>query len=457
MNKEKHIGIIGLGNMGKGLAINIVNKGYKISVFNRHIDGIEENVALDFINEGNYQDSINGYDDLKLFVESIPCSRIIILLVSAGKAVDDLIDQLKPYLNPNDLLIDAGNSFFKDTNRRLNDLEKKQIDYLGIGVSGGPKGALNGPSIMVGGNGYDKVKDLIGSISAVSSSGKPCCNFIGSGGAGHYVKMIHNGLEYAEMQLIAEAYQLLRQYCSLTPKEISDIFYGWNESDLSSYLLNITKDILLMEDNGTSYIDKILDKADQNGTGRWAVSSAIDIAIPSNTMSEALMARYLSCMKNERIEAEKKYKPERKIFSKDVDEYIKNLQNAYKAGRIINHAICFDILKEAKKRFSWKVDILDIADLWTNGCIVQSALMVDVAKILNKDHQLLLNDGIIIQMKILSKDLTKLVSDSLESGYPIPLFSSSLNYFLSFTQANSASNLIQAQRNYFGNHTLELK
>ena len=455
MNKEKHIGIIGLGNMGKGLAINIVNKGYKISVFNRHIDGIEENVALDFINEGNYQDSINGYDDLKLFVESIPCSRIIILLVSAGKAVDDLIDQLKPYLNPNDLLIDAGNSFFKDTNRRLNDLEKKQIDYLGIGVSGGPKGALNGPSIMVGGNGYDKVKDLIGSISAVSSSGKPCCNFIGSGGAGHYVKMIHNGLEYAEMQLIAEAYQLLRHYCSLTPKEIADIFHSWEESELSSYLLNITKDILLMEDNGNSYIDKILDKADQNGTGRWAVSSAIEIAIPSNTMSEALMARYLSCMKNERIEAERKYNPQRKIFSKDVDEYIITLQNAYKAGRLINHTICFNIIKEAKNRYSWKVDIIDIADLWTNGCIVQSALMVNLAKTLSKDNQLLLNDDIVIQMKTLSKDLTKLVSDSLESGYPIPLFSSCLNYFLSFTQASSASNLIQAQRNYFGNHTLE--
>ena len=455
MNKDKHIGIIGLGHMGQGLAINIINKGHRISVFNRHIDGLEENVAVDFITKGNYQESIDGYDKLKLFVESISCPRIIILLVSAGKAVDDLIDQLSPYLDPGDLLIDAGNSYFKHTNRRLKNLEKKQIDYLGIGVSGGPEGAINGPSVMVGGNGYEKAQDLLCSISAVSSLGKPCCNFIGPGGAGHYVKMVHNGLEYAEMQLIAEIYQLFRYYCSLAPKDIADIFHYWQKSELSSYLLHITKDILLMEDNGNAYVDKILDKAGQKGTGSWVVSSAIEIEIPSNTMSEALMARYLSGMKNKRIEAEKKYNPQRKIFSRNIDEFIRTLQNAYKAARIINHAICFDILNKAKSQYSWQANLLEIADLWTKGCIVQSTLMENLVNTLSNDNHLLLDDNIVMQLKTLSTDLTKLVGDSLDAGYPIPLFSSCLNYFLSFTQANSVSNLIQAQRNHFGNHTLE--
>jgi len=341
MNSHAQIGIIGLGAMGQGLALNFAEKGYRISVFNRHLDGVEENVAQDFMAKTEHRETMAGFDELDSFVKSLAAPRKILLLVSAGDAVDEVIENLKPFLKASDLIIDGGNSHHRDTERRLHDLETMNIDYLGAGISGGPDGARQGPAIMVGGTGYKKVRDLLCSITAQDKSGKPCCDYIGAGGAGHYVKMVHNGIEYAEMQLLAEVYQILRYYCQIEPQEIAGIFNTWRETDLDSYLLKVTADILTQMDGDEPFIDKILDKAGQKGTGSWSVASAMDIGVPSSTISEALMARYLSGMKDERIIAEKKYDLLQKTFSGDKQKFINSVRDGYRGARVINHAIGF--------------------------------------------------------------------------------------------------------------------
>ena len=382
MNSHAQIGIIGLGAMGQGIALNIAEKDYRISVFNRHLDGVKENVAQDFVAKSDHRETMAGFDELDSFVQSLAAPRIIILLVNVGAAVDEVIGNLKPILKAGDLIIDGGNSYYQDTERRLQDLETMNIDYLGVGISGGPDGVRQGPAIMVGGTGYEKVSDLLCSIAAQDKSGKPCCDYIGAGGAGHYVKMVHNGIEYAEMQLLAEVYQLLRYYCQIEPDEIASIFNTWRETDLDSYLLRITAEILDKMDGGEPFIDKILDKAGQKGTGSWSVASAMDLGLPSSTISEALMARYLSGMKDERISAEKKYNLPRQTFSGDKQKFINNVRDGYRVARIINHAIGFHLLREARSTNEWEAGLSEIARIWTKGCIIQSQLMGELAIIL---------------------------------------------------------------------------
>ena len=455
MNSHAQIGIIGLGAMGQGLALNIAEKGYRISVFNRHLDGVEENVAQDFVAKSEHRDTMVGFDEWGPFVQSLAAPRKILLLVSAGAAVDEVIENLTPFLKAGDLIVDGGNSHHRDTERRLQDLETMNIDYLGVGISGGPDGARQGPAIMVGGTGYEKASNLLCSIAAQYSSGKDCCSYIGAGGAGHYVKMVHNGIEYAEMQLLAEVYQLLRYYCQVEPQKIAGIFNTWQEADLASYLLRITADILAQKDGDEPFIDKVLDNAGQKGTGSWSVASAMDLGVPGSTISEALMARYLSGMKDERLRAEKKYNLPRKTFSGDKQEFINNIQDGYLGARMINHAVGFHLLREARNTNEWQAGISEIARIWTKGCIIQSQLMTELVGMLESDDSVLLHDDIVGLLQSCTPALKQLVATGLDAGYSLPVFSAALNYYLGYTQGQSPANLIQAQRNHFGNHPFE--
>jgi len=455
MNSYAQIGIIGLGAMGQGLALNIAEMGYRISVFNRHLDGVEENVAQDFMAKTEHRETMGGFDELDSFVQSLAAPRKIILLVSAGVAVDEVIENLTPFLKTGDLIIDGGNSHYQDTERRLQDLKTMNIDYLGAGISGGPDGARQGPAIMVGGTGYEKVSNLLCSITAQDKSKKPCCDYIGAGGAGHYVKMVHNGIEYAEMQLLAEVYQLLQNFCQVEPQEIAGIFNTWRETDLDSYLLRITAEILVQKDGDEPLIDKVLDKAGQKGTGSWSVTSAMGLGVPSSTISEALTARYLSEMKDDRLRAEKKYNLPRKTFSGDKQKFINSVRDGYRGARIINHAIGFHLLREARSTNEWQAGLSDIARIWTKGCIIQSRLMVELVGILESDDSVLLHDDIVGHLQSSTPDLKQLVADGLDAGYALPVFSAALNYYLGYTQGQSPANLIQAQRYHFGNHPFE--
>ena len=455
MNSHAQIGIIGLGAMGQGLALNIAEKGYRISVFNRHLDGVEENVAQDFVAKSEHRDTMVGFDEWGPFVQSLAAPRKILLLVSAGGSVDEVIENLTPFLKAGDLIVDGGNSHHRDTERRLQDLETMNIDYLGVGISGGPDGARQGPAIMVGGTGYEKASNLLCSIAAQDSSGKDCCSYIGAGGAGHYVKMVHNGIEYAEMQLLAEVYQLLRYYCQVEPQNIAGIFNTWQEADLASYLLRITADILAQKDGDEPFIDKVLDNAGQKGTGSWSVASAMDLGVPGSTISEALMARYLSGMKDERLRAEKKYNLPRKTFSGDKQEFINNIQDGYLGARMINHAVGFHLLREARNTNEWQAGISEIARIWTKGCIIQSQLMTELVGMLESDDSVLLHDDIVGLLQSCTPALKQLVATGLDAGYSLPVFSAALNYYLGYTQGQSPANLIQAQRNHFGNHPFE--
>ena len=455
MSNLTQIGIIGLGAMGQGLALNIAENGYRISVFNRRLNGLEENVAQDFVAKSEHMETMAGFDELVPFVQSLEAPRKIFLLVSADGAVDEVIESLKPLLNAGDLIIDAGNSHYQDTERRLQDLKTMNIDYLGTGISGGPDGSRHGPAIMVGGTGYEKVNDLLYSIAAHDTSGKACCAYIGPGGAGHYVKMVHNGIEYAEMQLLAEVYQLLRYYCQIEPQEISGVFKTWQETDLASYLLRITAEILTQKDRDEPFIDKVLDKAGQKGTGSWSVASAMDLGLPSSTISEALMARYLSGMKDERISAEKKYNLVRETFSGDKEKFINIVRDGYRGARIINHAIGFHLLCEARCTNEWEARLSDIARIWTKGCIIQSQLMGQLAIILESDNSVLLHDDIVGYLQSSTPALKEIVAAGLGAGYSLPVFSAALNYYLGYTQGQSPANLIQAQRYYFGNHSFD--
>ena len=454
MKNKSEIGIIGLGVMGRSLARNIADKGVALSVYNRHIDGKEVDVAKNFVEE--YPDlNIDGFDDLEMFIKSLKVPRNILLMVNAGSAVDELISNLLPYLNEDDTVIDAGNSVYTDTKRRSDSLIIKKINYLGIGVSGGEEGALKGPSIMPGGSkkAYERISNILNKIAAKDKNANACCNYIGPDGAGHFVKMFHNGIEYAEMQMIAEVYHYMRYFADYSVDRIVATFQSWQNSDAGSYLLDSTIAILHVKEDDELLLDKILDIASNKGTGGWSTESAIAFGKPLNTISEALMARYLSGMKENRIKASGLYN---KVLS-DVeildDDIIKN---AYQAGRIINHAIGFDLLYEASIQSDWQLNLAEIARIWTNGCIIRSTLMEQLAEIDNSgnDHLLIIPELVKVMDQNIA-DLQDFVSAALKGGCAIPVLSASLNYFLAFKTKNSSANLIQAQRDYFGAHTYQ--
>lgn len=451
VNLKTEFGLIGLGVMGKSLSRNLANNGFTISMYNRHVDEKEVNVAKNFKAEFPVFKNAMAFDDLANFVTSIQRPRKIMLMVNAGKPVDYVIEDLLPLLDRGDIIIDGGNSHFEDTKRRVDHLNKKAIHFVGAGVSGGEEGALKGPSIMPSGSeeAYKVLAPYLETIAATDKNGKGCCTYVGPDGSGHYIKMVHNGIEYAEMQLLAEVYQLLRMQ-EKTPFEIADLIEPWTKTALNSFLLEITVNILRKKEGKDWLIDKILDQAGNKGTGSWTTVSAANLGIPATVISSALFARYVSTFKEARIELAGLYQFEKTIPQFDIN----TLKEAYTAARIINHHQGFSLINEASKKHAWNLNLSEIARIWTNGCIIRSELMeslVDSFTIYEKE--ILFQPTAVNQIKSFKKSLKNIVLASVESNTPLPCFNEALTYLNSMVTKNLSANMIQAQRDYFGAHT----
>lgn len=454
---KSELGIIGLGVMGKSLARNFASKGVRLSLYNRHLPGKEEHVAINFIAEYPEMQKCIGFDAIKEFVLSLSQPRKIFLMVNAGIAVDAVIDDLLPHISEGDVVMDGGNSHYKKTQERYEKLRSNGIHFLGVGVSGGEKGALKGPSIMPGGSsdGYHLVGKYLERIAASDQYGNPCCTRVGDGGSGHFVKMIHNGIEYAEMQLIAEAYDILKTNLSLDNETISSHFKKWNLGELESYLLEISSNILLKKEKEVYLIDTILDKAKQKGTGGWSTTAALELGASLDTISQAVMARIVSGYKDERVAADGLYALRQKEYPTIS---ISKIRNAYKTARVINHCIGIEALRKASVEYSWQLNLSEIARIWTNGCIIRSKLMENLSVILkNTDTSLFLTKNIQKELSEGFDDLIEFTTIGLTGKTALPVFSAALNYFLAFTRGDSSANMIQAQRDYFGAHTYERK
>lgn len=453
------LGLIGLGVMGKSLARNFADKGIRLSLYNRRVPDKEEKVASNFIAEFPILSGAQGFEDIVAFVQSIARPRSIFLMVNAGSVTDTVITALQPHLNEGDILMDGGNAHYSDTERRISELAKSGIHYMGIGVSGGQEGALKGPSIMPGGGVevYNSVQSVLESIAAKDAQGNPCCTHIGNGGAGHFVKMIHNGIEYGEMQLITEVYDIMRFHLGMDVVDIADKFEVWNSGSLRSYLLEISAKILRKKEGDQYLIDLILDKAQQKGTGSWSTTAALSIGQPFDTIASAVMARNLSTLKMTRIAAEVIYnipKTEKKLGLS-----LEDLKKAYTSGRIINHAIGFETIKAASKKYDWNINLSELSRVWTNGCIIRSQLMegyIDFLKADTVSHILLHED--LVQILSNSHDaFAKTISAAALGKATVPTLSAAFNYFNGFINGNSATHMIQAQRDFFGAHMYERK
>ena len=455
MNPLSEFGLIGLGVMGRSLALNLADKGVPISMYNRHVAGKEEGVARKVVEENPELGSMAGFDDLREFVQSLQRPRKILLMIAAG-AVDYQLKELLPLLEEGDVLMDGGNSFYKDTARRTSLLAEKGIHFVGAGISGGEEGARKGPSIMPGGpqQGYQQVAHYLELLAAKDKAGRPCTTYVGPQGAGHFVKMVHNGIEYAEMQLLAETYALLRFNQGCSPEEIVQLFKEWQEEGLQSYLLEITISILQKKEGNTLLLDKILDQAEQKGTGGWSAGAALEYGVPYSALTEAVMARALSAIKEKRVKAASLYKQAGgKQAPADRTAFIAALKGAYQATRIINHQIGFSLMKEVSEEEGWALNFSEIARIWTNGCIIRSALMEELSEIYKKEEELLTAPAIVSQMQAYRKDFSFVVAEGLQAGFALPVLSAALNYFLGYITADSTANLLQAQRDYFGAHT----
>ncbi len=451
---KSEIGLLGLGVMGKSLALNMASKGIKVSVYNRQVAKLEVDIAKTFAEENKAIYEFPWFQELEGFVASLSRPRNIFFMVNAGKTVDVVIESLLPLLDKNDLIIDGGNSHYKDTIRRKIALAEKEILFMGTGVSGGEEGALKGPSIMPGGTveTYQRVGWMLEKIAAKDRNGNPCCTHIGPNGSGHFVKMLHNGIEYGEMQLIAEVYQYLRFYTGKDVTEISKIFSEWNK-EMKSYLLEISAEILKQKEGDDFLINKILDVASQKGTGGWSTNAALELGVPFDTITAAVMARNISAKNKERGEATKLYD-----FSKTSEDFsINRLFSAYKTASIINHSVGFDLLIEASKQYSWDLNLSEIARIWTNGCIIRSAFMEELVQIFKETSMthILLNEPIAEKINNSEAALANLVSVAVKSGCPVPVLSAAANYLLNYTSSQTSANMIQAQRDFFGAHSYE--
>ena len=424
------IGLIGLAVMGENLALNMESKGWHVSVYNRTVPGVEEGVVDRFMNGRAKGKNIEGFTDIKAFVESIATPRKIMMMVRAGSPVDELMDQLFPLLSPGDILIDGGNSNYEDTNRRVKLAESKGFLFVGSGVSGGEEGALNGASIM-------------------------------PGGSGHFVKMIHNGIEYGDMQLIAEAYWVMKNLIDLTNEEMADVFARWNEGKLRSYLIEITSNILRHKDKSGGYlIDKILDAAGQKGTGKWSVINAMELGMPLGLIATAVFERSLSAQKELRHLASKQFLCKHTLPVYNKAELVKEIFSALYASKLVSYAQGFAVLQRASDAFGWNLDLASIARMWRGGCIIRSIFLNDIAaafEAADKPKHLLLAPYFREEIKSLLPGWKNLVAEAMKEELPVPAFSSALNYFYSLTSDNLPANLVQAQRDYFGAHTFERK
>jgi len=446
---KSQFGIFGLGVMGKSLSRNFASKGVRLSMYNRHLAEVEENVASDFKSEFLVLADSQAFDNLAEFVDSLEQPRKILLMVKAGKTIDTILELLLPHLSKGDIIIDGGNSHYSDTERRIKKLQESQIHFLGCGISGGESGALNGPSLMPGGNSsaYKAVKDYLELIAAKDKRDKPCCTYIGSAGSGNFVKTIHNGIEYVEMQLLAEVYFIYKK-AGKTPIETAEILDSW-KTYVDSFLLEITVTILRTLENGESLLEKVLDKAGNKGTGNWSAISSTELGIPSTLISSSLYARYISTFKEMRTRLSNIYKKEKRAFP--IDDTC--LLEAYKLARIINHYQGFALLNEASEAMNYNLSLSELARIWTNGCIIRSELMESLVPILKINSNILESKEIISKIQKLKPSLSKTVSQSICSEIPIPCFSEAINFFNGITEQQLPANLIQAQRDCFGAHT----
>lgn len=458
------IGLIGLAVMGENLALNLANNGWRVSVYNRTVPGVEEGVVERFMNGRAKGKMIEGFTDIAAFVDSIAVPRKIMMMVRAGSAVDDLMTQLFPYLSPGDILIDGGNSNYEDTNRRVKLAESKGFYFIGAGVSGGEEGALHGASIMPGGSekAWPEVRAILQSIAAKAPDGAPCCEWIGPAGSGHFVKMIHNGIEYGDMQLIADAYWVMKNLLDMSNEEMASVFDRWNEGKLRSYLIEITANILRHKDakTGEYLVDEILDAAGQKGTGKWSVINAMELGMPLGLIATAVFERSLSAQRELREFAAHEFKGRHPIAVYNKQDTIEEIFAALYASKLVSYAQGFAVLQKASDTFEWNLDLATIARLWRAGCIIRSVFLNDIATAFesaDKPGHLLLAPYFKNEMKELLSGWKNLVAQAMREELPAPAFSSALNYFYSLTSANLPANLIQAQRDYFGAHTFERK
>ena len=452
LTKKSEFGLFGLGVMGKSLGRNLANRGFDISLFNRHVDGVEEEVAVNFKNEFEELSSARAFDDIESFVNSLQTPRKIMLMVNAGKIIDSVIEDILPFLSEGDILIDGGNSNYNKTKERFDYLKSKSIHFIGAGVSGGEEGALKGPSIMPGGDKeiYKQVQPFLEAIAAKGESNLPCCTYIGTGGSGHFVKMVHNGIEYVEMQLLAEVYIMLKVLGN-NPDQIADILESWKETT-NSYLLEITIDILRKKEGDDWLVHKIMDKAGNKGTGNWTTITTAQLGVPSTMIASALFARYSSFYKEERIAASKHFASKN---SSKLNVTNDDILKAYQFARIMNHYQGFKLIQEASKSYKWELNLSELSRIWTNGCIIKSDLMVELVNVFKTTNNLLTNEKIIQQIKALKPSVIKVVSEGVLNELPIPSLSESINFLNNFSVTNSSANLIQAQRDYFGAHTYQ--
>ena len=452
MSKQQ-IGVVGMAVMGRNLALNIESRGYTVSVFNRSREKTDEVIAE---NPGK---KLAPYYSIEEFVDSLEKPRRILLMVQAGEATDKTIASLTPHLDKGDILIDGGNTFYKDTIRRNKELSEQGFNFIGTGVSGGEEGALKGPSIMPGGQkeAYGLVAPILDKIAA-RAEGEPCVTYIGPDGAGHYVKMVHNGIEYGDMQLIAEAYSLLKNALGLSNDELAKTFSEWNEGELSSYLIDITKDIFTKKDEEGNYlVDVILDEAANKGTGKWTSQSSLDLGEPLSLITESVFARYLSSLKSQRVAASKVLSgPTAQAFNGDKAEFIEKVRRALYLGKIVSYAQGFSQLKAASDENSWNLNYGEIAKIFRAGCIIRAQFLqkiTDAYKETPDIANLLLAPYFKNIADEYQQALRDVVAYAVQNGIPTPTFSAAIAYYDSYRSAVLPANLIQAQRDYFGAHT----
>ncbi|MFL6449003.1 MAG: decarboxylating NADP(+)-dependent phosphogluconate dehydrogenase [Bryobacteraceae bacterium] len=457
-NANCDIGLIGLAVMGQNLVLNMNDHGFKVAVFNRTVSKVD-----DFIQNEAKGTEVVGAHSIEELVQSLKRPRRIMLMVKAGSTVDDMINQVVPHLERGDIIIDGGNSLFTDSNRRTKELREKGILFIGTGVSGGEEGARNGPSIMPGGNpdAWPHVKDIFQSIAAKVEDGTPCCDWVGEDGAGHYVKMVHNGIEYGDMQLICEAYQLLREGLGLTTDELHEVFADWNKGELDSFLIEITAEILSKKDeeDGQPMVDKILDTAGQKGTGKWTAISALDLGMPVTLIGEAVFGRCLSAIKEERVRASKLLTgPAKSDIKHDKKTFIEDVRRALYCSKMISYAQGYMLLREAGKEEKWHLNMGGIALMWRGGCIIRSRFLSKIKDAYDRNpglENLLLDEFFRNVLNNYQTSWRHAIVHAIGFGIPTPAFSTALAFFDGYRLERLPANLLQAQRDFFGAHTYE--
>jgi 6-phosphogluconate dehydrogenase len=457
MKAVSDIGLVGLAVMGENLALNMESKGFHVSVYNRTVE------KVDHFMEGRGKGlNFYGAHSLEDFIASLKSPRKVFLMVKAGKPVDDFIEKLIPLLDKGDIIIDGGNTHFPDTARRTEYVESKGLLYIGTGVSGGEEGALKGPSMMPGGSpaAWPFVKPIFQGISAKVADGTPCCDWVGQGGAGHFVKMVHNGIEYGDIQLICECYQIMKDILGMTNEEMHETFAEWNKGDLDSYLIEITRDILAKKDEDGHYVlDYILDTAGQKGTGKWTAISALDLGEPLTLISESVYARCLSALKEERVEASKILEgPEPVRFTGDRKAFLEDLRRALFASKVVSYAQGYSLMRAAAKEYGWDLNYGGIALLWRGGCIIRSVFLGKIKEAFDKNPALaniLLDPYFKEKLSDAQKGWRNVVSQAIVNGVPAPCMTAALEYYDGYRTERLPANMLQAQRDYFGAHTYE--